>query len=115
MEGLDLKPRVFVVHNDGTKNLLPALDFGSLEVILDDRHHSVYVAQPLVDRIKAALRTFTRNDYLLLIGDPVAIAIASAWAVTKNAGEVKVLKWDRQERRYYELQLDMNSPYATAD
>jgi hypothetical protein len=40
------------------------------------------------------------------MGDPVAIAIASIVASDVNNGVVNILKWDRENRAYYNVMLD---------
>jgi len=44
---------------------------------------------------------------LLLIGDPAIIAVCGAIAAKNNGGRFKVLKWDRNEKRYYDLEIDL--------
>ena len=61
--------------------------------------------QVLLDR---KLRTFNDDDYLLLAGDPVAIALASAIAARTNGGRLKMLKWDREQNMYFPLEADTN-------
>jgi hypothetical protein len=53
------------------------------------------------------LEKFSYEDYLLLIGDPSAIGIACAVAASKNNGRFKCLKWDKRERRYIPLEVDL--------
>jgi hypothetical protein len=43
----------------------------------------------------------------LFIGDPTAIAIMATVAASKNHGRFKCLKWDKQERRYIPIQIDL--------
>jgi len=43
----------------------------------------------------------------LFIGDPTAIAIMASVAAAKNNGRYKCLKWDKQERRYLPIQVDL--------
>jgi hypothetical protein len=50
---------------------------------------------------------FDDQDYLLCIGDPVAIGLATAVAASRNYGRVKLLKWDRQEHRYYVVKANI--------
>jgi hypothetical protein len=57
--------------------------------------------------MRRLLSKFTDEDYLLLSGDPVAIAIAGALAADHNQGRMKTLKWDNYEKRYYPLQIDL--------
>jgi hypothetical protein len=98
---------VFVVQEDPRKNLLPALDFGNVEYILDSRDQVTLDPVPWVRRIKTALRRYTENDFILAIGDPAAIGIACAVAAMNTSGRFKMLKWDRQEMRYYPIAVDL--------
>lgn len=102
-------PRVFVVHDDGQKNLLPALKFGALEPLISGRDAQLYNTGPLVQQLRSKLRTFTKDDFILAVGDPVAIGIATAIAAEFSGGHVKMLKWDRQERMYYALTVDLRT------
>jgi hypothetical protein len=63
---------------------------------------------PTVRRIQRKLEKFTDDDYLLFIGDPTAIAIISSVASAKNNGRYKCLKWDKFERMYIPIQVDLN-------
>mgnify|MGYP000622126402 CR=1 FL=1 len=57
--------------------------------------------------IKQELKEFSDDDYLLLIGDPAIIAVCGAIAAKNNRGKFKVLKWDRNDKRYYDLEIDL--------
>ena len=41
------------------------------------------------------------------MGDPAIIALAGAIASEMNRGRFKVLKWDRDEKKYYDLEIDL--------
>lgn len=103
------QPRVFVVQDDGQKNLLPALKFGTIEPLIVGRDSQLYNTGPLVDQLRQKLRSFTKDDFLLTVGDPVAIGIATAVAAEFSGGQIKMLKWDRQERQYYALTVDLRT------
>lgn len=98
-------PRVFVVQDDGQKNLLPALKFGSIEPLISGRDSQLYNTAPLVEELEAKLASFDEDDYLLLVGDPAAIAICAIIAARRTGGLIQLLKWDRQERAYYPLKV----------
>ena len=55
------------------------------------------------------LANFSDDDYLLLTGDPAAIALAAAVAARHNSGRFKMLKWDRQEAKYFPLSANLNT------
>ena len=99
---------VFAVQEDTRKNLLPALDFGSIEYLLDSRDQITFDSVPWVRRIATALRGYTEEDYILAIGDPAAIGIACSVAAQRTGGRYKMLKWDRQEQRYYPITVDIS-------
>jgi len=99
---------VFVVQEpDANKNILSASDFGELEFVLPARENMMYSPAPTVSRIKHALRNFTDEDYLLLIGDPAAIGVAVHIALNNNRQKAKLLKWDKREYRYYPVEVEI--------
>jgi hypothetical protein len=101
-------PKVFVVSESPKHNIAPALDYGEIEVVLPpSQSQIIFSSAPTVSRIKRVLEVFTDDDYLLFIGDPTAIAILATVAAAKNNGRFKCLKWDKQERRYLPIQIDI--------
>lgn len=103
---------VFIVQEVQGRNVLPALAYGSLEVLLPPGMQVTLSSQPVVRRLKASLKNFSDNDYLLLMGDPVAIGIACSVAGSLNRGRYKVLKWDREQKIYLPLQVDIMESYS---
>lgn len=101
-------PKVFVVSETGQHNITSALDFGEIEVVLPPNAQVAFSVAPTVARIQRKLEKFCDEDYLLFIGDPTAIGILSAVAAFKNNGRYKCLKWDKYERRYIPIQVDLN-------
>ncbi len=57
--------------------------------------------------IDPTTKDFSDSDFLLAMGDPVAIAIASIVASDINNGRLKILKWDREHRAYYPVEIDI--------
>jgi len=101
-------PNVFVVSETGKHNIAPALEYGEIVIVLPpSQAQVVFSSGPTVQRVKRALEDFDDNDYLLFIGDPTAIAIMATVAASKNGGRYKCLKWDKQERRYIPIQIDL--------
>ena len=97
---------VYVVQEVPTFNVLPARKYGELELMLPPGQITLS-AGPTVHRLKHKLRNFTDMDYLLLIGDPLAIGLAVAIASNANRGKARLLKWDRQEKQYYPLNVNL--------
>ena len=98
---------VYVVQESPGKNFLGAMDYGRLEVLLPADRQVTFSPGPALYEFRQRLDKFSDDDFLLLIGDPVAIALAFAVAAETNVGRVKVLKWDKQECRYYPIQVEM--------
>ena len=101
-------PIVYVVSETGQHNITSAMDFGQIETILPPNAQIAFSVAPTVMRIKRKLESFTDDDFLLFIGDPTAIGIVSCIAAQKNNGRYKCLKWDRHEKRYIPIQVDLN-------
>ena len=100
--------KVFVVSESGKHNIAPALNYGEIVVVLPpNQSQVVFSSGPTVSRMKRVLESFSDDDYLLFIGDPTAIAIMATVSAAKNHGRYKCLKWDKQERRYLPIQVDI--------
>lgn len=99
---------VYVVQEAPGKNILSAEAYGPLIALLPSMMQIVISASEAVDILNKKLRVFSDQDYILAIGDPVAIGLASAIAARYNGGRVKFLKWDRVETRYYVVQTNIS-------
>jgi hypothetical protein len=99
-------PTVYIVQNVPGKNLLPASAYGTLSFLLGEGQVTFSIG-PTIFQLTKGLAEFKDEDFLLLIGDPIAIGLATAIAARWNHGRVKLLKWDRQESVYIPLQADM--------
>ena len=97
---------VYVLQEMG-RNVRSAEKFGDLKVCLPDNKQIVLSSGPLAFKLQQVLKNFNDDDYLLLIGDPAIIAIAGAVASEINLGKFKVLRWDRNESRYYDIEIDL--------
>lgn len=106
---MSIQPRVYVVQEVPGRNLTSALEFGNLVPILGPNTNIQLSTQSYIEDIYDALIDFRPNvDYLLLIGDPLAIAIAFH-AAARVDERVTVLKWDRETKRYYAVIASMSS------
>ncbi len=100
-------PKVYVVQ-DAPVNFLPAGKFGDVqEPVFRQEEQMMYARQAMVRRLRHAFRNFKPDDYLLSVGDPALIAVAGAIVSHTTGGIWKQLKWDRQERRYYSVDIDV--------
>ena len=97
---------MFVLQEMG-RNIRSAEKFGDLKICLPDNRQMILSSGPLTFKLKQELKDFNDDDYLLLIGDPAIIAVAGAIASENNNGRFKVLKWDRNEMKYYDIEIDL--------
>ena len=88
---------VYVIQEVKGRNILSAKDFGDLELLLPEGSQVVLSSQPTINKLRRKLKNFCDDDYLLLMGDPVAMGIACAIASDVNRGRIQCLKWDRME------------------
>lgn len=95
---------VYVIQEVQGRNILSAEAYGPLISLLPLGMQIVISSVAAIEILNEKLKTFSDKDYLLTIGDPVAIGLASAVAARNNHGKVKFLKWDREEKRYYVVQ-----------
>lgn len=98
---------VYVVQEVPGRDILDATKFGELKLMLP-QGDVVLSTEPTIHRLRKALANFTDADYLLLLGDPVAIGMATAIAAEMNQGVVKMLKWDRRRFCYYPIVVDLH-------
>ena len=108
------KPKVYVIQDvPGTRegrpkiNIIGASEFGELKVLLPENAQIILSAGPLVFKLKKLLSNYTSQDYLLLTGDPAIIGVACSIVSDITTGKYKLLKWDKQERRYYPIEIDL--------
>ena len=97
---------VYVLQEMG-RNIRSAEKFGDLKICLPDNRQMILSSGPLTFKLKQELKDFNDNDYLLLIGDPAIIAVCGSIAADVNNGRFKVLKWDRNDKTYYDLEIDL--------
>lgn len=87
-------------------DLSPAAVYGELVPLLGTDKPTLSPA-PLVHEFKLKLRDFGDDDFLLAVGDPVAIGIAVAVAASMNRGHVKILKWNKEARAYIAVGVEL--------
>ena len=88
-------------------NIIGASQFGTLKVLLPENAQIILSAGPLVFKLRKLLQNYTPDDYLLLTGDPAIIGVACSIVSDITNGKYKLLKWDKQERRYYPIEIDL--------
>jgi len=104
-----MKRRVFVVQDDGTKDLVSAMAYGEI-VVLNTRSLPLF-KDPSEElgklRQKLAHNKFCAGDYVVPIGDPVLIGATIHYAALTSGGIVNCLRWDSRHKRYFEVQIKL--------
>ena len=109
--------RVFVIQEiAGTKagnpkiNIMGASTYsstGKFNFLLPEFSQIIFSPGPLVYKLRQGLKDYTSNDYLLLTGDPAIIGVACSIVSDITNGKYKLLKWDKQERKYYPIEINL--------
>ena len=88
-------------------NILGAQKFGQIVTVLPERSQIIMSPGPLIQKLKTLLKDYTTDDYLLLSGDPAIIGVVCSVVSDITNGKYKLLKWDRQEKTYYPIEIDI--------
>ena len=88
-------------------NIMGASEYGSLKFLLPELSQIIFSPGPLIFKLRKVLRNFTSEDYLLLTGDPAIIGVACSIVSDITNGKYKLLKWDKQERKYYPITINL--------
>ncbi len=99
--------KVFIVQEMPNHDIAAAMKFGEMSVLLPSNTQIAFSTVPTVRTLRRKLREYKDGDYLLLTGDPVAIGLACSIAAFYNAGRYTALKWDRRERLYIPVKIDI--------
>ena len=110
----DLEKTVYVIQEiPGTKegrpkiNIMGAQKFGKIKVLLREDSQMIFSPCPIIFELRKLLKDYTSEDYLLLTGDPAIIGVACSVVSDITHGKYNLLKWDRQERMYYPIQINL--------
>ena len=88
-------------------NIMGASQYGSFKFLLPELSQIIFSPGPLIMKLRRGLKDYRSNDYLLLTGDPAIIGVACSIASDITNGKYNVLKWYKQERRYYPITINL--------
>ena len=80
---------------------------GKFNFLLPELSQIIFSPGPLIFKLRKGLKDFTTEDYLLLTGDPAIIGVACSIVSDITNGKYKLLKWDKQERKYYPITINL--------
>ena len=108
------KPTVYVIQEiAGTQagnpkiNIIGAQKYGDFKFLLPEFSQIIFSPGPLIYKLRKGLKNFNENDHLLLTGDPAIIGVACSIVSDITNGKYKLLKWDKQERKYYPIAINL--------
>ena len=108
------EPVVYVIQElPGTSvgrpkfNIMGALKYGKLKVLLKENTKIILSPGPVIFELRRLLKDYSSKDYLLLSGDPAVIGLSCSIVSDINGGKFNLLKWDRQEKLYYPLEINL--------
>ena len=107
-------PIVYVIQEiPGTKegrpkiNIMGAAAFGKFKFLLPELSQIIFSPGPLIFKLRKSLAKYRQKDFLLLTGDPAIIGVACSIVSDITNGKYNLLKWDKQERKYYSIEIDL--------
>ena len=109
------EPTVYIIQEiSGTRqgtpkiNIMGARKYGKFVFCLPEMSQIIFSPGPLIFKLRQVLKDYTPNDYLLLTGDPAIIGVACSIVSDITNGKYKLLKWDKQERKYYPIEINLH-------
>ena len=81
---------------------------GKFNFLLPEFSQMIFSPGPLIYKLRQGLKEYKSRDYLLLTGDPAIIGVACSIVSDITGGKFKLLKWDKQERKYYPIEINLN-------
>ena len=108
-------PVVYIIQEiAGTKdgrpkiNIMGAAEYGTFKFLLPELSQIIFSPGPLIFKIRKGLKNYSQQDFVLLTGDPAIIGVACSIVSDITNGKYKLLKWDKQERKYYSIDINLH-------
>ena len=89
-------------------NIMSASKYGRFKFLLPEFSQIIFSPGPLIYKLRQGLKNFTTEDYLLLTGDPAIIVVAGSILNEITNGKYSLLKWDKQDRIYYPIKINLH-------
>ena len=88
-------------------NIMGASQYGQFKFLLPEFSQIIFSPGPLIYKLRQGLKNFKEGDHLLLTGDPALIGVACSIVSDITNGKFNILKWDKQERQYYPIEINL--------
>ena len=89
-------------------NIMGAQEYGRFKFLLPELSQIIFSPGPLIFKLRKGLKDFNQKDFLLLTGDPAIIGVACSIVSDITNGKYQLLKWDKQERKYYPIEINLH-------
>ena len=89
-------------------NIMGAAEFGVFKFLLPELSQISFSPGPLIFKLRKGLQNYSQQDFLLLTGDPAIIGVACSIVSDITNGKYNLLKWDKQERKYYPIEINLH-------
>ena len=89
-------------------NIMGAAQFGTFKFLLPELSQIIFSPGPLIFKLRKGLQNYKPTDFLLLTGDPAIIGVACSIVSDITNGKYQLLKWDKQERKYYSIKINLH-------
>ena len=105
---------VFVIQDiPGSKigapkiNIIGATQFGNLKVLLPENSQIILSPAYVIQTLRKKLQEYKKTTiyYLQVILPIIGVACSIVSDITN--GKYNLLKWDKQERKYYPVEIDL--------
>ena len=103
-------PLVYVLqHPPESINILGAAEYGNLVICLPKNSQMIFSTGPFIHKMQKNLKDFEPHDFILCTGDPALIGLSTAIVSDIANGCFNFLKWEKRERLYYPLSIDLHN------
>ena len=89
-------------------NIMGAAEYGTFKFLLPELSQIIFSPGPLIFKLRKGLKNYSQQDFLLLTGDPAIIGVACSIVSDITNGKYNLLKWDKQERKYYPIEINLH-------
>ena len=89
-------------------NIMSASKYGKFKFLLPEFSQIIFSPGPLIFKLRSLLKLYTADDFLLLTGDPAIIGVACSIVSDMTGGKYSLLKWDKQDRIYYPIKINLH-------
>ena len=89
-------------------NIMGASKYGEFKFLLPELSQIIFSPGPLIFKLRKELAKYRTLDYLLLTGDTAILGVACSIVSAMTNGKYSLLKWDKQDRIYYPIKINLH-------